>query len=225
MQTLSFTQEYYLCAVNSRWKTPGMQSMEVQACLLVSGMLELLYEGYLRRDEQDNLRTAREWDDRLPYLKPLYEATVGMKKPRSLKGVASHLMREFNQKPFNEYFTALGASLVESGDAERQSRKGFFRETVRCVPKQETIKRIVKRIRTEVLDDGVITEETICLVAFFDKSGLLRDYFSKFEAKDLKARLKEIKTQEPYSTIKKVIDDIEALYAVFITVFILIFAH
>ena len=225
MQTLSITQEYYLCAVNSRWKTPGMQSTNVQACLLVSGTLELLNEGYLRRDEQGNLRTAREWDDRLPYLKPLYEATIGMKKPRDLKGVAGHLLMAFNQKPFNEYFTGLGVSLVEVGDAEMLSKKGFFRESMRCVPKPEAIKRIVRRIRAELLEGGTITEESICLVAFLDKSNLLRDYFSKFEAKDLKARLKEIKTQEPYSAIKKVIDDIEALYAAFITVLLLLLAH
>jgi DNA polymerase III delta prime subunit len=59
-----------------------------------------------------------------------------------------------------------------------------------------------------------VTDETLCLAAFLDKSGLIHDYFSKVEKETLKKRLKEVRESEAYTSAKQVLDEITAVYVV-----------
>ena len=218
MQPLSFTQEYFLCSVNDKGDIPMLYSSYVQAGLLVGGMLELLQHGYIRRDEQDHLRTGKDWDDQLPYLRPLYNTIVGLKKPRDIKGVATQYMFKTSPKPFNEYFDAIGLSLAAAGCADELSKPGAWRDKLKYIPREAAIHQVVQRIRTELLEEGVIYEQTVCLVAFLDKSDMIKQYFSKFEAKALKARIKEIRSSEAYASIKEVLDEVDNMIAMIVIV-------
>jgi len=67
MNNLFHTQEYYLCAANPKGGAP---SETVMACLIISGVAEMLRAGFLIRDEKKRLsaNNARPWDNTLPYL-------------------------------------------------------------------------------------------------------------------------------------------------------------
>jgi len=206
MKTLSYTQEFFLCTINDKGKIPALKG-EIPACLAVSGIMELLSNGYLNRAEKDKLAAGKPWDDSLPYLKPLYETIVSLKKPLDIKDILMIYIGGFVIEQFYELYKAIGVSLVESGYADELTKKGLIKEKPRrYVPKEEAIKNVVEKVRAEFLEDGMITEETLCLAAFLDASGLISNYFSKFEAEAMKKRIKEARESGAYALVKEAFD-------------------
>ena len=68
----------------------------------------------------------------------------------------------------------------------------------------------------QVLEDGELSEDIIALTALLDKSGELSRYFSAYEKKALKARLKEIKENPQVKAFQKVLEDIDNLFVLLI---------
>ncbi|MDR2163519.1 MAG: GPP34 family phosphoprotein [Clostridiales Family XIII bacterium] len=201
MDTLSFTQEYYLCAINDKGNIPALD-MEVPVCLLAGGMMELTRQGYVSYDEKKRFVIAKPWDDALPYLKPLYDKVASFKKPQKIEGVVGAYEVSL-QEPFPELLAAFGASLTAAGYADQLNDQGLLKNKTRYAPKPEAVTRIIEKIRAEFLEDGVISDDTLCLAALLDGSHLIRRYFSKFEADALKKRLKEVRGSEAYALLKK----------------------
>jgi len=85
MKSLSYTQEYFLCAVNSKG---NIASLNGGIPLVVSSIMELLSHRYITHDEKGRLIADKMWDDKLSYLKPLYETITSMKKPRPINEIA-----------------------------------------------------------------------------------------------------------------------------------------
>ena len=75
---------------------------------------------------------------------------------------------------------------------------------------------MIQNIRAELLEEGELSEDIIALTALLDKSGELSRYFSAYEKKTLKARLKEIKENPQVEALQKVIEDIENLFMLMI---------
>lgn len=69
-------------------------------------------------------------------------------------------------------------------------------------------------IRSELLEDGEITEDIACLVALLERSKIMKEYFSSFEQKEIKHKLKEIVNSDSGLLIKEMIDYIENLIAI-----------
>ncbi len=197
MKTLSYTQEYFMCAISSKGNVPILDVV-FSTCLLAGGIMELLYHGYIVRTPKGKLVISKPWDEGLPYLKPLYETILGFKKPKDAKGVASVYLAGFSQKTFKELFSAFGASLAEFGYADELWKQGLLNKKIRYVPKPEAVTRIIEKIRAEFLEDGTISEETLYLAALLDNGKLIRNYFSKVEAEILKKRIKEVRKNEAY---------------------------
>ncbi|MDR2587223.1 MAG: GPP34 family phosphoprotein [Coriobacteriales bacterium] len=214
MQTLSYTQEYYLCAVNDKGNPKSFKSDEVAACLLVGGIAELVEQGLIARDEKKRFVVVRPWDDSLPYLKPLYEALASFKKPKNIKGLAESYLLGLNHKLPDELMATIGASLVAANCADELTDQGLLKNKTRYAPKPEAVTRAIEKLRAEFLEEGVVADETLCLAAFLDKSGLIRDYFSKVEKETLKKRLREVREREASASVKQVLDEITAVYAV-----------
>jgi hypothetical protein len=171
--------------------------------------MELISKGYIIRAEKDKLVAGKAWDDEAPYLKPLYEIIVSLKKPKDSKGVAEVYALGFGQKPFDELFSALGVSLVQSGRADEFKKKGLLKEKTRYTPKEEAFKSIIEKIRAEFLESETITAETLSLTVMLDKSGLIRKYFSKDDAKAIKKRVKEAPKSDEYVLAKETLDYID----------------
>ena len=54
-----------------------------------------------------------------------------------------------------------------------------------------------------------MSEEMIVLAALLDTGGLLKKYFSKYEADQLKKRIKEVRKSEEGAMIKSMMDYVE----------------
>jgi len=207
MSDLSFTQEYYLCAVNSKGNSP-IDGGEFTACLVIGDIMEMLGQGLISKDEKNRFSIAKSWDDSLPYTKPVYDAIASSKRPKE----AADYLFGLNFKEINNLSSSIGASLVSAGCADEADNQGFFKNKTKYVPKPEAVTSVIEKVRAEFLEDGPMTDETVCLAALLDAGNLIRDYFSKVEAKLLKDRLKEIKESETYSAVREIIDYIAALY-------------
>jgi hypothetical protein len=78
------------------------------------------------------------------------------------------------------------------------------------------ISGVAEILRSEFLENGELTEDTVILAALLDKSGLLGSYFNKTETVAFKARMKEVRSSETYAAINKVLtaidDDTAAIF-------------
>ena len=82
------------------------------------------------------------------------------------------------------------------------------------VPTKQAVHDVVDLIRSELLEDGEITEDIACLVALLERSKIMKEYFSSFEQKEIRHKLKEIVNSDSGLLIKEMIDYIENLIAI-----------
>ena len=216
MKTLSFTQEYFLCALSKNKGKVSLMDSDAMACLLAGGIMELLRSEYISIAEKNKIAAAKPWDGSLPWLKPLYDEIIAMKKPGGVKEVANIYLG--SGKAFKGLIESFGAGLVELGYADELTKDGLFTNKIKYVPKADAVERIVEKVRSEFLEAGTMTEEILCLAALLDKGGLIRNYFSKFEADKFKERLKEVRSSEEYAPVKEVFDYINEIIAVVVII-------
>ena len=58
-------------------------------------------------------------------------------------------------------------------------------------PNANAVHYVVDMIRAEFLEDVEVTEDIALLIVLLDKSKLLKTYFSKYEQKEMKQKLKD----------------------------------
>ncbi len=213
MNDLSYTQEFYLCAVNEKGRIPLLKETEISACMMVGGILELLDHGYLQKTEKDKLMIVKELTDELSYYRSIYDTVASFKKPKNIKALTNEYIFGFTSK-INSLLKDIGASLIAGGYVEMVVPKTRLSKSPRYRPKAEATTKVIEKVRAEFLEEGTIDDEVICLTALLIKSGLIKDYFSKVEGDKLKARIKEIRESLAYSTIKEVIDYIDLTIAI-----------
>jgi len=211
MSDLSFTQEYYLCAVGNKGKSP-LDGGVFTGCLVVGNIMEMLSRGLISKDEKGRFFIVKQWDDSSPFAKPMYDVIAASKKPRS----ASDFLFGLSKKESRNLSTSIGVSLVATGDADELGNQGLFKNITRYVPKPEAVTRVIEKVRAEFLEDGPMTDETVCLAALLDAGGLIHHYFSKVEAQSVKNRLAEIRDSETYSAVKEILDTITALIIILV---------
>jgi len=211
MQALSYTQEYYLCASNGK---RNLYSTDV-ACLLAGGIAELRAHGYITRAEKDKLVAGKPWDGALPYLAPLYEVIVSLKRPQT----AGEIAVNYSGKATKQLIAALGDSLVIAGCADETSKKGLLGEKTVYVPDEQAVKQAVNKIRAAFLEsESMVDGQALYLAALLESGGLIRNYFSKFEADTMKKRIKELRKSEAYASIRETLDELEEHIAAIVVI-------
>ena len=194
METLSYTQEYFLCAVNSMMNAPFIRNSAFPACLVVGGIKELLDNEYIISVEKGDLVACKKWDEGLPYLKPLFQTIMTLRRYSDDKGVAGVFASTLSSGRYDDLFNAVGDSLVELRCADETSEHGLNK--IKYIPRAETVKSIINKFRAELVRDGTLPEKTICLLALLDKSSLIRDYIGKSEMEIVRKRIEETEKSE-----------------------------
>lgn len=116
----------------------------------------------------------------------------------------------FTNKKLYELLDPLMESLKEA-DVVEPVKAGLLGNKYGYAPKKDVITGIIEKIRSELLEDGEISEDVIALTALMDKAGNLKDYFSKYEQKELKNKIKTIKQSEAGTLAKEMVQHIDAL--------------
>ena len=213
MRDLSLTQEYLLCVLRGKGKL-STYSIEKGMCLTGACVLELLMDGIITREEKDKLSVRTSLPDRKSYLRPVY-SYIEQKQPVKFRKIMERNSVTFTDQNVNEMVDAVGKSLVDAGCATEE-KGGLFDGKTIYVPDEKALDHVIQNIRAELLEEGELSEDIIALTALLDKSGELSRYFSAYEKKTLKARLKEIKENPQVEALQKVIEDIENLFMLMI---------
>lgn len=204
MKDLSITQEYLICAVNSKGKISGFGS-EKLICLIASGLLELQLEDCIKIDKKRVTVTNNLPDEKL-YLKPLYDF-VNQQKPVKLEKILEAYNYSFKDRGY-ELVNSIGASLKDLGLVE-VTRTGIFGNKNAYIPNANAVHYVVDMIRAEFLEDVEVTEDIASLIILLDKSKLLKTYFSEYEQKEIKKKLKEITNSDTGKSIKDMVNNVE----------------
>ncbi|WP_283606784.1 GOLPH3/VPS74 family protein [Faecalispora anaeroviscerum] len=215
MKQLSFTQEYLLCALSPKGTLPMLRQTEILTCLVTGGLLELLYSGTISIDAKNKVLVEKELERNQFHLEPLYDTLKGS-KPMKVYDLAAKYVFSSHKLP-DHYLQALCLPMAEQQGVFPKTG-GLFHNRPVYVPNQEEVEKIVEKLRAVFLEDGTVDDDTLVLGALLQKSGLIKNYFSKFESDSLNRRIQEIKESEAGSLIKKMIDYVDTLIAVMASV-------
>ncbi|MGN0394185.1 MAG: GPP34 family phosphoprotein [Coprococcus sp.] len=209
MKELTLTQEYFICAVNEKGVLPSYRH-EAVACLIASGILEMQFEKCVRI-ENKKVSICSKLPDNLLYLKPLYDV-IDQPKPIKIEKLAEIYTITFTDRKLHELIDSIMIPLKKA-DVVVPVKSGLLGNKESYAPKRECINNIIEKIRAELLEKGTISEDVIALTSLLDKAGCLKEYFSKFEQKELSSRLVEIRTSQAGTIVKEMIDYIDSLLA------------
>ena len=212
MNDLSITQEYMVCALYEKG-TLSPNNQKAIACLIVGGILEMQLEKCISI-ENKKITVCTELPEHMSYLKPLYNV-INQGKPIKADKVMEVYVASFSNKKLNELLEELINGLKVAGVIETV-KAGLLGNKEKYIPKKEVVTNIIEKIRAELLEDGEVSEEVIALTALLDNAGQLKDYFSKYEQKELKEKLIEIRTSDAGKTVKEAIEYIDNLIAIIV---------
>lgn len=209
MENLSLAQEYLLSTLGEKGKYSSMQ-IEKGICLVAAGILELLMDGISETDGK-KIRMVKPLPQEKSYLSSL-AGMINQKQPVKLEKVIETYSFQLNDKKINELFLALGDSLEQLGCVKKETGGLFGKSTV-YIPLAHKKDMVIQKIRAELLEEGELSDDIIALTALLHKSGDLSRYFSNYEKKALKTRLKNIKDSCENQMVAKMVEYIETLFA------------
>lgn len=210
MKDMRVTQEYIMCAVNEKGKVPTFAT-ERFVCLVASGLLELRLENCISID-RNVVKITNELPDTLQYLTSLYEY-IKMKKEIKINELAGEYIMGFGSKKITQLMDDIMDSLHKASMLE-ETKAGFMHNKISYCPKRDAITIIIDKIRSEIMEDGNISDEVAILTLVLDRSNLLKTYFSKFEQKELKQQLAKFLDLPEGKIIKDMVAYIELLVVV-----------
>ena len=185
MRDLSITLEYLICTLNKKGALPSTNP-KASVCMIIGGLLEMQMEKCISMEDKKVIVSA-ELPEHMSYLKPLYDV-INQKKPMKAQKVVETYYASFTSKKLNMLLDALLDEL-KSADAVESVKTGLLGSKEAFAPKKEAVISVIEKIRAELLEDGDVSEDVIALTVLLDKSGQLKEYFSKYEQKELKEKL------------------------------------
>ena len=209
MRDLSITQEYLICTLNKKGALPSTNP-KASVCMIIGGLLEMQMEKCISMEDKKVIVSA-ELPEHMSYLKPLYDV-INQKKPMKAQKVVETYYASFTSKKLNMLLDALLDEL-KSADAVESVKTGLLGSKEAFAPKKEAVTGVIEKIRAELLEDGDVSEDVIALTVLLDKSGQLKEYFSKYEQKELKEKLEVIRKSKAGTTAKELLWYIDSLDA------------
>lgn len=209
MENLTITQEYYICVANDKG-TISVYDHKAATCLIAAGVLDMSLENCVGIDGK-TVEVTGKLPDNIAFLRPLYD-TIDQGKAIKLSKVVESYIASFSDKKLKELIGSVVTSLEGAGVME-SVKTGIFKSKEGRAPSQASVNGVVEKIRAEILEDGEMSDEAVALAALLDRAGKLKDYFSKYEHKELRARLTDIKKSEAGKSVKEMADYIDGLMA------------
>lgn len=209
MRDLSITQEYLICTLNKKGALSSTNP-KASVCMIIGGLLEMQMEKCISMEDKKVIVSA-ELPEHMSYLKPLYDV-INQKKPMKAQKVVETYYASFTSKKLNMLLDALLDEL-KSADAVESVKTGLLGSKEAFAPKKEAVISVIEKIRAELLEDGDVSEDVIALTVLLDKSGQLKEYFSKYEQKELKEKLEVIRKSKAGTTAKELLWYIDSLDA------------
>lgn len=214
MKNITLSQEFLLCVLNKKGKISTFGGNCVPA-LTAAAVVELVQAGLVAITDKKACVLAP-LPPELAHLRRVY-AYIEEKQPVTLENIVGSFNFSFSQKAANGLFTDVKQALADSGCLCEVTEKPLLGdERTLLAPDCACVDRVIQKIRAELLEQGALDDATIALAALFEKTQLLKNYFSKYEASSVKQRIREIKKDPSYGVVSQMIDDFEAMLVVVI---------
>lgn len=209
MKDLSIIQKYLLCAVNEKGILSSLGT-EKPVCFVAAGLLELQLEGCLAL-EGKKAEVTGSLPENQQYLRPLYDF-IAEKSPVKIEKIVEAYRIAFTDRRMNELLAAVGGSLAALGMVE-EGKAGLLGTKAAYVPTREAVRSVVEELRSELLEEGPVTEDAAALTVLLDKGKCLKPYFSQFEQKEMRQKLKSLADSPEGQMVKAMVEHIETLIA------------
>lgn len=211
MKRESLVIEYLLCALNDKGRLPSL-STEKEVCLYAANLIELIQAGAVILENK--MLTCTEPSSSVPaYLEPMLEI-LRQSKPKKPEDLVGDLAFSLSGRPMKEMMAACLSFMEKEDLMETSVHKGLLKETEYRVCREGETDRVIQKIRAEFLETGEISDETMILGSLLNKAGLLKTYFSAYETKTFKQRLKELSGTPENKMITEMINYVDTLIAV-----------
>ena len=211
MNDLTLVQQYLLCAVSDGGKLTSLHS-ERMICFLAGGLLTLELAGCVAVDEKKKISATAPLPEGLAYLRPMYDFIV-KKGPVAAEKVAEEFYLGLTSKKFDQLFNAAGESLAAQGLAEA-GNPGLLGGRKSFKPAKQAVDQVVETLRAELLEDAPITEDAAALAVLLDQGGCIKTYFSPYEQKSIREKLKALSKSETGKLVEDMMYFVEDLVSV-----------
>lgn len=208
MKDLSVTQKYMLCALNEKGVFPFASVAERTLCLVAAALLELKMEGCITVDGK-KVSVAGALPAERGYLKPLYTFI------REKQGVKLHVVVDaynfsWTDKRLRVLWDTLGESLVRQEEAT-PCKAGLLGGKTGYQPAPGAVQAVVEEMRAELLEDGPVSDETAALVVLLEQAKCLKTYFSTFEQKAIREKIKAMANTSEGKMIKEMLTYLQVI--------------
>ena len=184
------------------------------ACLIASGVLEM-YMAKCISIEKKRLSIADKLPESMEYLKSLYDMieqeNANRGKPVKAEKIVEKYTGAFTDKKLRELTNAIVQSMDEDIQSAEKAGKGKY------IPKREILFDVTDNLRTDLLRTDLPSKDAIVFADLLDRAGHLKEYLSKYEMKELKKRLHEIRKNKDEAAVKKTIRQIDELVDILVS--------
>lgn len=205
MRDLTLSQEYLLCAVNEKGRLPHL-GVERTVCLVAAALLELQLEGCVAVDKK-YVTVTGPLPEGQAHLRPLY-AFVNRPKPIRKEKLLEEYTYTVTDAQRDELRSLADLGLVQPVKVGLLGKKKGY------APTPEAISGVVDMIRAELLEEGEITEDVVSLVVLMEKGNCLKPYFSAFEQKQMKQRLRALGESPTGKMVQEMVEYVENMMAI-----------
>lgn len=135
-------------------------------------------------------------NDKVPtanYNKKLYEILKNMKKDKvSLRYVLASICHSFSTKNLKSIINELKDCMLRDNLITIETKKGILGNKEVIIIDESKFTEIINEIKTEILENGNLTENLILLTSLLNSTRFLKNIFNKYEKEELNNRLKNI---------------------------------
>ncbi|MGQ9008802.1 GPP34 family phosphoprotein [Bacillus stercoris] len=202
MKNIEISQKYLLLVLNDKGRVAPIGSIRIRAFMVASGILELVLDDIVSLSD-NQVTVKQELPSDKEYLRPIYNRIS--RETLLLKKLGRELISK--RELFKELFNLVGDSLVEL-DVVTKTNGGILGKSSHYIGSEDSKKQIVEQIRAELLEEGPVTTDTVVLTSLLIGSRILKNYFSKFEDKDLNDKLTMLRKDTRNKEIFAMIDSI-----------------
>ena len=151
----------------------------------------------------------------MEYLKSLYDMieqeNANRGKPVKAEKIVEKYTGAFTDKKLRELTNAIVQSMDEDIQSAEKAGKGKY------IPKREILFDVADNLRTDLLRTDLPSKDAIVFADLLDRAGHLKEYLSKYEMKELKKRLHEIRKNKDEAAVKKTIRQIDELVDILVS--------
>lgn len=210
MKNLSLSEQYALCVLNEKESRSVLYSREFGTCIIAMSLWQLITCNAIKIDENKKLQVNEEFNSTKRYLKYIYD-DIAQNEFRSVNEFVESYIFNISRSNLKNVIDGLVEELIGYGCIRIEKENKLLKKKAVYIGEEKDINDIMKMIREDILEEKNINAETIILVALLFWSKVYKEYFSKYEAKQLKVKIEKIKKIEEYLFIKEVLDDIQCI--------------